>query len=109
MAVRGLVCRRTVVRDCNCARCQSTKRELSMPKIKKKPKPKPLVIGTPLYGYCGGYFGRDSYADKRVEAIGHDWIVVRDDRGEVWFASGTDIHSELAEYTIPEEEDEDDY
>lgn len=37
-----------------------------------------LQIGQVLYGYCNGYFGRDSYNNKRVEAIGYDWIVVRE-------------------------------
>lgn len=37
----------------------------------------PLRVGVVLYGFCGGYFGRDSYADKRVEAIGADWVIVR--------------------------------
>lgn len=37
----------------------------------------PLRVGDVLYGYCGGHFGRDSYEDKRVEAIGADWVVVR--------------------------------
>lgn len=36
-----------------------------------------LRIGDVLEGYCGGYFGRDSYDDKRVEAIGSDWVVAR--------------------------------
>ncbi len=36
-----------------------------------------LAVGTLLYGYCGGLFGRDSYDTKRVEAIGVDWVVVR--------------------------------
>lgn len=39
----------------------------------------PLRVGDVLYGFCGGYFGRDSYGDKRVEAIGADWVVVRED------------------------------
>lgn len=34
-------------------------------------------IGMILYGYCGGYFG-NSFDDKRVEAFGVDWIVVRE-------------------------------
>ena len=42
---------------------------------------RPLRIGDVLYGYCGGWFGRDSYAPKRVEAIGVDWVVVRGDDG----------------------------
>ena len=36
-----------------------------------------MYIGTVLYGYCDGYFGRDDSGDKRIEAIGADWIVVR--------------------------------
>lgn len=38
---------------------------------------RPLRVGDILYGFCGGEFGRDSYGDKRVEAIGADWVVVR--------------------------------
>lgn len=37
----------------------------------------PLRVGDLLRGYCGGSFGRDSYHDKRVEAIGADWVVAR--------------------------------
>lgn len=47
-----------------------------------------LRVGATLYGFCHGAFGRDSYADKRVEAIGADWVVARDTRGEVWFYEG---------------------
>lgn len=36
-----------------------------------------LAVGTLLYGYCGGFFGRNSYDTKRIEAFGADWIVVR--------------------------------
>lgn len=38
----------------------------------------PLRVGDVLYGFCEGYFGRDSYNDKRVEGIGTDWVVARD-------------------------------
>lgn len=41
--------------------------------------PVPLRVGDMLYGFCNGSFGRDSYGDKRVEAIGSDWVVVRED------------------------------
>lgn len=34
-------------------------------------------IGKKLYGYCDGFFGHDSYENKRIEAIGADWVVVR--------------------------------
>jgi len=42
----------------------------------------PLRVGDKLYGYCGGEFGRDSYGDKRVEAIGGDWVVARETASE---------------------------
>lgn len=47
-----------------------------------------LVVGAILRGFCGGAFGRDSYDDKRVEAVGADWVVVRDERGVAQFYSG---------------------
>jgi hypothetical protein len=47
----------------------------------------PIRVGDKLYGFCGGYFGRDSYADKVVEAVGADWIVARDENDVVVFAS----------------------
>ncbi len=47
-----------------------------------------MYVGMMLYGYCQGYFGRDSHSDKRIEAIGHDWVVVREeDNGTPNFAS----------------------
>lgn len=41
--------------------------------------------GDKLYGFCNGYFGRDYYETKIVEAIGVDWLVVREEN------SGTPI------------------
>lgn len=61
---------------------------------------KNILVGTVLYGYCGGHFGRDSYDNKRVEAIGADWLVARDSDGHVYFFEGdTD---DLRKYTEPE-------
>lgn len=37
-----------------------------------------LQVGDTLYGFCGGHFGRDSYGEKYVEAIGPDWVVARE-------------------------------
>ena len=48
---------------------------------------KGFVIGEVLKGFCNGYFGRDSYEDKRVEAFGKDWVVCRDKEGHVHFAT----------------------
>lgn len=57
-----------------------------------------LLPGDLLIGFCGGAFGRDAYFDKTVEAVGEDWIVIRDVDGRPEFASGEDIHSRLWEY-----------
>ena len=68
-----------------------------------------LYVGQRLYGYCGGYFGRGSYDDKRIEAFGVDWVVAREDSGEVVFARDDRgetgrVHQILAEYTEPPRE-----
>jgi hypothetical protein len=59
---------------------------------------KMLIVGDVLLGYCGGEFGRDSYGNKRVEALGADWVVVRNSLGDVEFASGEDVHDRLAQF-----------
>lgn len=56
----------------------------------------PLRVGDTLYGYCGGWFGRDSYGDKTVEAIGSGWVVVRSEYG--WHEFGTGNPEDLIEY-----------
>lgn len=71
-----------------------------------------LLVGTKLYGYCGGYFGRDFGLDHcgsscRVEAAGTDWVVARGEHGQLGFASGEGIHDDLQPYTVPEEPEED--
>lgn len=68
----------------------------------------PLQIGQMLYGYCGGIFGRDSYDNKRVEAIGIDWVVVREDDGTPNFASGfKDLeYLQIDEHTKPKPEED---
>jgi len=61
---------------------------------------KVVMVGAKLYGYCGGCFG-DSYNDKRVEAIGFDWVVAREiDSGQVVFADNAP--SDLTLYLTPE-------
>lgn len=59
-----------------------------------------VQVGAVLYGFCGGHFGRDSYRDKRVEAMGADWLVARNDRGQPEFFTGN--ISDLQEYLTPE-------
>lgn len=64
-----------------------------------------IRIGSILRGFCGGHFGRDSYHDKRVEAIGADWIVVRA-LGEAYgpstveFATDPEILTKLEAYLV---------
>jgi hypothetical protein len=61
-----------------------------------------LLVGTVLHGFCGGYFGRDHYNCCRVEAVGIDWVVIRDLEGQgLAFGAGRDIHGNLAEYRKP--------
>ena len=38
-----------------------------------------LKVGDILYGFCNGLFGK-FYGDKVVEAVGEDWVVVREGR-----------------------------
>jgi len=37
------------------------------------------MIGEKIYGFCNGFFGRDSYNDKIIEGEGKDWIVAREE------------------------------
>lgn len=62
-----------------------------------------LQVGQVLHGYCGGYFGRDSYECRRVEAVGFDWVVCRrvERPGVPEFADGIGIHEALQEYQKP--------
>ena len=47
-----------------------------------------IRVGTLLFGFCNGYFSKDSYDNKRVEAFGADWIVARElNTGEPVFAT----------------------
>ena len=45
-----------------------------------------LRVGTILYGFCRGHFGSGSYSPKRIEALGEDWVVVREQDGRPNFA-----------------------
>ena len=39
-------------------------------------------VGEIIHGFCGGSFGRDSYACRRVETVGPDWVVTRNGLGD---------------------------
>lgn len=34
--------------------------------------------GLSIYGFCCGYFGRDSYGEKVIVEVGPDYLVVRE-------------------------------
>jgi len=50
-----------------------------------------IKVGDPVIGFCFGWFGRDSYDDRVVEAVGPDWIVTRNVRGKVEMYHGDDM------------------
>jgi hypothetical protein len=49
---------------------------------------RPLSPGDVFHGFARGAFGRDHYNCTKVEAVGPDWIVARDARGNLSFAGG---------------------
>lgn len=66
-----------------------------------------MRVGQILYGFCGGFFDSDSYDDKRIEAIGYDWIVCRSKNGEVHMGrtyDGGSIEDTLSKYLVKPED-----
>jgi hypothetical protein len=55
----------------------------------------PAKVGMVLYGYCNGFFGRESYLPKTIEAVGRDWILVRHDDGKVDFLQDEGIVKDI--------------
>lgn len=54
-----------------------------------------LEVGMILDGYCNGRFGR-TYGHKTIVGFGDDWIVVRDEDGDLMVAK-FDSHEEMIE------------
>lgn len=67
------------------------------------PRSPQVQVGDIIHGHGGGYFGRESYNCKRVEAVGPDWVVAREvtlyRQGDVLTATGRHIRRDLMEYT----------
>jgi hypothetical protein len=57
-----------------------------------------ILIGDTTCGYCHGQWGRDGYGLMRVEGVGADWIVGKDEGGRVFMTSGDTIHQDLWEF-----------
>ena len=55
-------------------------------------------VGRMIYGFCNGYFGRDSYRNKRIEAEGIDWVVAR--------PLDSEAHPQFVSFASVEEKDE---
>jgi len=66
-----------------------------------------ILLGRRLYGFCNGYFGRDSYETKIIEAIGYRWIVAReiDSQDSVFakFASEEEMNTKIKDWGSEEE------
>lgn len=66
-----------------------------------------MTIGTVLYGFCNGYFGRDSYGEKTVVACGQSnddlWVVAREGQ-QLLFATGFDAEL-VSEWMTPDSDD----
>lgn len=67
-------------------------------------------VGTTIYGYCNGFFGRYSYETKVIIASGKNWIVAQNDHDSfaefASFGEDEDMEALIAAWSI-EEEDED--
>jgi len=69
---------------------------------------KDKFVGTTIYGFCNGYFGRDSYDDKVIIASGENWIVGKTQYGYVEFASfddGEEMEELIASWSVREDND----
>lgn len=50
-------------------------------------------VGGAIHGFASGYFGRDSYECRMIEAKGPDWLVLRNTRGQVQMITRSDYES----------------
>lgn len=48
---------------------------------------RPIAVGDMIHGHVAGWFGRDFYECARVEAVGADWVVVRNEQGRAFATS----------------------
>lgn len=67
---------------------------------------KDKFVGIKLYGFCNGFFGRDSYSNKIIIASGESWIVTKNEDEEVEFAEfGVDdsIEELLKDWMVEDE------
>lgn len=76
------------------------------------------LVGEKLYGFCDGYFGRDSYTDKVIIMNGVNWVVAIPKKGSpeiAYFDTTIEMVLWIKEhscknqsYTLDDEDEEDD-
>lgn len=69
-------------------------------------KSNPARVGMKLYGYCQGYFGRDTYGTKTIEAVGRDWLVVRFYNGAISVLHDDKIVKDIPKEWLTEEQED---
>ena len=57
-----------------------------------------IQVGSFIPGYADGYFGRDSYENKRIITVGPTYVVALDDNENVHVAQGENIIEKLEDY-----------
>lgn len=67
-----------------------------------------IYIGKTLYGFCNGYFGRDSYDDKKIVYVGDNYIVAENENGypETAIFEGmkeSEVHELISDWLIKDE------
>ncbi|MGP0689889.1 hypothetical protein ACW5UC_25440 [Priestia aryabhattai] len=75
------------------------------------PNYKDKFVGIKIYGFCNGYFGRDSYDDKIIIASGENWIVAKSEHeGDLpefaTFDDAEEMQEMIEKWKIDEDEEE---
>jgi hypothetical protein len=86
---------------------ETKKKEIKIKQLEKEIESySEIKPGVVLHGFCNGFFGRDSYGDKVIEAIGPDWVVAREEHEEeplfASFHGWANMHEYLIDWTKPE-------
>lgn len=76
------------------------------------------LVGEKLYGFCDGYFGRDSYSDKEIIMNGFTWVVAISDNeipeiahfdSNLELMNWFEVHSRKSQSYNDYEDEEDEY
>ena len=67
-----------------------------------------IYVGTRLYGYLNGHFDGEHGGSYRIEAVGVDWLVIRNHEGVPQFQrfDSTEVMEKMVvKWSNPERED----